>query len=662
MFFASLKTILKYCFNILISQYPNFNSIMDLDELQKQLYKEQEGLKEERPDKFEPGQGEIGGEKEKMPYWEKERQIIKQPWFSAHKEKILKKGIIILTIAAVIFAGLFFILRQRFDSSKVSVAIFSRDRVVSGEDVNYVVEYKNNGRITLKNVKLTFVYPEGSFPIAAQNLQKIGDLESSVVDLPDLEPGGSGNKEFRASLSGLKDEKKKASAKLIYNPANFSSNFENSGEFENEIFLVPLVLDFDLPEKVVSGQNLAFALKYLNTSDIAFSNLSLSVEYPQGFSFISSLPLSDGGSNIWQITEIGPKEEGKILISGVLTGNQGEIKTFGTKIEKKQNDFIKTLSENLASVSISLPPLAVKLLVNNNRDYIANAGDDLNYSLVYQNTSDVAIGPVFIDLKLDAKVLDLSTLRLRSGFFNNISNMVIWNESVLPGLKMLEPGFRDTIAFTVKVKNKDKIPIKNFIDKNFTIPVSVKIDTASVPISLRGTQLSGEDSLSTKLNSKLTLIAKGFYQDSKMPNSGPIPPRVGQTTTYTIYWDVTNLANDVENVIVEGYLPPYITWLNNFFPSNADIKYDKNSGKIFWTIGKLPANTGILYPVKELVFQIGLTPSSSQIGNQVELVKPMIIRGKDAFTGAQLENSASAVESNVPDDPSIGYGDERVVQ
>ncbi len=643
---------------------------MDLEELQKQLYREQEGLKEEKPDKFEPGKSEIGGEKERMPYWEKERQIIKQPWFSARKEKILKKGIIILTIAAVIFAGLFFILRQRFDSSKVSVAIFSRDRVVSGEDVSYVVEYKNNGRTTLKNVKLTFVYPEGSFPIAPKNftpspiegLQKSGDLQMVIIDLSDLEPGSTGNKEFRASLSGLKDEKKKASAKLTYQPANFSSNFENSGEFENVIFLVPLVLDFDLPEKAVSGQNLAFALKYLNTSDIAFSNLSLNVEYPQGFSFISSLPLSDEGSNVWQITEIGPKEEGKILISGVLTGNQGEIKTFGIKIEKKQDDFVKTLSENLASVSISLPPLAVELLVNGSRDYIANAGDDLNYSLVYQNTSDVAIGPVFIDLKLDAKVLDLSTLRLKNGFFNNISNMVIWNESVLPGLKMLEPGFRDTIAFTVKVKNKDKMPIKNFSDKNFTIPVSVKIDTASVPISLRGTQLSGEDSLNIKLNSKLTLIAKGFYQDSKMPNSGPIPPRVGQTTTYTIYWDVANLANDVENVIVEGYLPPYITWLNNISPSNADIKYDKNSGKLSWTIGKLVANTGILYPVKELVFQIGLTPSSSQIGNRVELVKPLVIRGKDAFTGAQLENSAIAVESNVPDDPSIGYGDDRVTQ
>lgn len=636
---------------------------MDLEEFQKQLYREKGELKkDETPSGLGLGQREAGSDEQGAVSWEKEPSKVRPPFFSEKRKKIFKVGIIAVTLAALTVAGLFFVFRQRFDRANVSLKVFGRDRVVSGEDVSYLVEYKNNTNVVLKNVKLTFFYPAGALPINAQNLQKVGDGQISGVILSDLAPGQAGKQEFRASLSGSKDEKKKATAILSYQPGKNPSRFESSAEFESVIFLVPLVLSFDLPEKTVSGQSLTFALKYLNTSDIAFSDLTLKAEYPEGFSFISSSPAPQDNLNNWLIGEIGPKEEGKILIAGSLNGNQGEVKTFRAKVEKAQDDAVRALAENLSSTLISLPPLAVKLELNSSRDYIINVSDELNYRLTYQNTADVAIGPVFINVKLDDKVLDLASLKPGRGSFNSISSTITWNESVLPELRLLEPDAKAEIEFAVKAKSKEKLAIKNFSDKNFTAPVSVKIDSANIPISLRGTQISGEDSLNNKLNSKLSLTAKGFYQDAKMPNSGPIPPKVGQTTTYTIYWDVANLANDIDDVIIESYLPPYITWPGNFSPLGANIKYDKNSGKISWTLGRLAANTGTLYPVKELAFQIGLTPSSLHLGERVELVKPLVIRGKDTFTGQLLEAQVPAVTTNLPDDPNIGYGGDRVVQ
>ena len=628
---------------------------MDLEELQKRLYSDKPEFEKraEAPKEFEPGQRQGAGQRP-VSGWKEESIEGKKPWLSDKQKKILKYSVIGLIVVLVGVGGfLFWRSLSSFDNSKVTLQIFGTERIASGEEVNYSVTYKNNTKISLRNVKLTFVYPEGALPVNDSNLAETGNLPTSVIDLPDLGPGEEGKKNFKANVVGLKDEKKNAKAVLNYYPANVSASYENSAEFNSVIFSVPLILDFDLPERIVNGQEMTITLKYLNTSEIAFSDLVLSVEYPQGFTFNSSSPSPSEGSASWQLAEIGPKEEGKIIVVGVLSGARDEVKSFKAKLEMKSISGLRLVSERPASCLISVSPLTVKTEVNGARDYLANIGEELRYKITYQNTADVPINSAFIALKFDAKVLDYATLKIKQGFFNNLDSSITWNESFLPDLKSLPPGQEKTIEFTVKIKNT--LPIANFNDKNFLITTSVKIDSSNIPVSLRGTQLAGTDSLGIKLNSKLIFSSKGYYQDPNnlMPNSGPIPPIVGQQTTYTIYWQVINVSNDVDNVTVESYLPPYVKWLNKFEPKDANIKYDQNTGKISWFLGKLPANTGILSPVKQAVFQIGFIPASNQIGSIVTLIKEAVISGKDLFTEYSLGGKAQSILSDLPDDPSV---------
>lgn len=637
---------------------------MDLEELQKRLYKEKEEpeQREGAPEIFQPGKGQPVGPDGQPVSWEKEPEEARPPFFTEKRKKIFKFIGIAIAAAGILVSGIIIYLRfNSFDSSQVYLAIFGRDRIVSGEEVGYVVRYRNDTGIILKDVKLTFIYPEGSLPFDKQNLTMIGNMPSSVVSLPDLAPGQEEEMEFRVYVSGLKNDQKKAQAKLNYHPSNISSGFENSTEFLSIIFSVPLVLDFDLPERVVSGQNIDIALKYLNTAEVAFFNLVLNVEYPSGFSFKSALPLADQGQNSWNLAEIGPHEEGKILISGTLSGTKEEVKNFKVKAIQQQGELSRTVSEGLTSTLISVSPLSIELMVNNSRDYAANVSQQLDYKIKYQNTTDVLLGPVFIVVKFDTKALDFSTLKTDKGFFDSLDNTITWNESVLPDLKLLQPGEQKMIEFSVKIKDKlEKFPIASFNDKNLLITVFAKIDSANIPISLRGTQISGADSLSTKLNSKLTLSARGYYKDNLLPNAGPIPPTVGQETTYTIYWGIVNSPNDIENVVVETYLPPYINWLNKFDPPDANVKYDKNSGKLSWSLGKVAANTGVLLAAKRLAFQIGFVPSSTQVDNKVVLVKESLISGQDLFTNVFLQSSAKEILTDLPDDSSIGSGGGKV--
>jgi len=636
---------------------------MDLEELRAKLYKEKQEELAGRvigPSVSGPGQNEEAGES--LPTdWRQERETpLTSPRLSQSVKRIIKIALVVLVVLGLVGAGVWFLFfRKTFDSSKVSLTIFGRDRIVSGEEVTYLVRYQNGTSLGLQGLKLTFFYPEGALP-ADKNAVAIGVNQASVAELSDLPAGQEGQMELRANIAGLKGDEKKALAKLQYHPADISSTFESSADFTSVIFSVPLVLDFEMPERVVSGQPLTISLKYLNTSDIAFSNLLLTAEYPAGFSFVSASPSASQGSNEWNLLEIGPGEEGKIIISGTLSGLRDEIKSFKAKIEQQEGDVKKTISEGLASTLISLSPLAVEVSLNGSRDISVSPGDTLTYKLKYQNTTNVQIGPVFIVAKFETKALDFSTIEPGKGSFNSQNNSITWNESVMPELSMLEPGQEETVDFRVKVK--DRLPISSFSDKNFLISLSSKIDSPTIPVFLQGTQIGGSDLLATKVNTKLVLAVKGYYRDNIIVNSGPIPPKVGQQTTYTVHWQVINLANDAQNVTVEGYLPPYVKWLGVFTPNSSDAKYEQSTGKLSWALGKLAANTGILSPVKELVFQIALVPNSNQVGDRVDLVQNSRISGTDLFSGISLEGTAAVLQSDLPDDPSVGYNGGRITQ
>ena len=319
-------------------------------------------------------------------------------------------------------------------------------------------------------------------------------------------------------------------------------------------------------------------------------------------------------------------------------------------------NFLQTLLRDERMTESNIPKT-----VNNSKDYLANAGDSLEFKIKYQNNSSLAIPAVKITAKLDSSALDFTTLNLQEkGNFNSNDSLITWDQTNNSDLEMLNPGKSGEVIFMVKVK--DNLPIKNFNDKNFTITSIARSDSASLPLALINQQVSDTVEMTTKINSKLTIDAKGYFQDSLLPNSGPLPPTVGKTTTYTIYWQITNSSNDVDNVEVSAALPSYVEWVNQFKPTSSNFKYDTLNRKITWEIGKLPSGTGILTPVKYVAFQIAFTPSVTQINQVVEVMKQSIISGKDSFTGADLKTIDAGLSTDLQDDPTMSWEKGRVVK
>ena len=102
----------------------------------------------------------------------------------------------------------------------------------------------------------------------------------------------------------------------------------------------------------------------------------------------------------------------------------------------------------------------------------------------------------------------------------------------------------------------------------------------------------------------------GYYNDKQIGNSGPMPPTVGSSTTYTFHWSVTNIANDLEDISVESSLPSGIKWTGQIYPSDANITYSERTNQIVWNVGSVAAGSGIISPAKEVAFQVVITSYS----------------------------------------------------
>jgi hypothetical protein len=135
-----------------------------------------------------------------------------------------------------------------------------------------------------------------------------------------------------------------------------------------------------------------------------------------------------------------------------------------------------------------------------------------------------------------------------------------------------------------------------------------------------------------------------------------MPPRVNQATSYTLNIDVSNSSNEIQDATLNFFLPSYVSWRNALAPSverNA-VTFNDTTREVTWELGTLRSGLGINgSAARSLSVQLEVLPSTSQVGDQVDLTSDIILTGTDAFTDAQLSFRKTAVENRVsnPQEP-----------
>lgn len=578
-------------------------------------------------------------------------------WFSEKKQFFVITSSIFISFVLIIATVIFiyrdsyfvrtYIFQEVFREKDVSVMIVAQKKIIGGQEVNYVVKFSNMTKVDLENVTLSLLRPK-DFKLTSEY-----DKGADVItwNVGKVAAKSEGRVEFKGIMNAPKGAFRNLAFELKYQPVNLGSPFTTSAVAEIIIENTSLNLTLNVPSEVVVGQQVRYTIDCLNDGDSAVEDLEVRVEYPEGFTFLSAEPTAFKDENVWQRSVLSKSEAFQISIDGVLNGKETDVKPLRVLIGREAGTEFEIFKEELKSSTLIYSPLVLSQTVNSKEIYNANPGEVLNFKIQYRNDTSLSINNVRISSLLEDKnnVLDFASLKINDGGkYDSSSQMVSWQVADNSKLAILNTGDSGEVSFSINVKSY--LPITGFNSKNFSILSKVLLDGANMPISI-GTV---ESSLAIKINSKLILQAAGYYNDSKLVNYGPMTPTVGETTAYAIHWNILNLANELNDVVVEGTLPGDVQWTGETSCKLGTLEYNVNTRKISWKISNLGTGIGMVLPIEECIFQVSITPELYQRGSEVILLKNINGNAKDSFTGVNLNSSLVDVTTKTIQD--IGEG------
>ncbi|MFH0969041.1 MAG: hypothetical protein V1804_00870 [Patescibacteria group bacterium] len=623
---------------------------MSLDDLEKKLYDPDSGIEKRTHEEsqFNPLSSSNSGldslKEEKQ--WSEQENVP-----GIDKKKFIKIGAIALgsiILVAAFIVGFVKYRQSAFKQERVSIKIEGLAQVNGFEKTAYKIIFKNDNRASLDNAKILLNYSENFRPDESQNL-KIDNPSNSRIILGTIKGNSEGEIDIAGSFLAAKDSTVYINSTLEYTPSSFSIAFQSKSQFGVNIESSPLFLEVEAPLEAVDGNKIDYVVNYRNTSGEYFDGVRLKVEYPEGFSFISSNPSPSEGNIIWYLGSIAPNQDGKIVITGMINGSEQEEKVIKAYLGYASgNGYFVVYNQKEKLTKISSSPLFILQQIDEKADSNVDAGELLRYSIEYKNNGSIAMQDVVITEEIDSRVLDFSKLESGKGSYDASKKIIIWKASDIPALSSLAPGQGGKISFSVPILGR--IPVGNINDSNFTVISTAKIDSPSIANPIGSNKTIASSTLNLKLNSRAVLEVKGYYNDSGIPNSGPIPPKVGQETSYTIHWKIINVSNNLSDVKVVSSLPSGVKWNGKFLPNDESLSFNERTNQVEWAIGNMKNGVGILEPAKEVSFQISVVPQVNQVGEELVLVNPSILTAKDVFTGVDIKSEVGQKDNNISED------------
>lgn len=525
------------------------------------------------------------------------------------------------------------------------------EKIYVGSPFDVTISYTNTSDQALKDAKLSVFLPDG-LVFAGRSVDQRG-YDYSVGDIG---PGSVNQEKISLIATEGPQSFKKLSAKIAYSLASAQgAQFEANSSADLGIGPEAITLNVSLPKSAANGETFDVVFKYQNNLPSEFKGLRLKISYPPAFS-ISEVLRDDMQSNQELIlASVSALSSGEIKVTGSLVGNESSNQEF--KIDSFSNydgqDF--QITSQAANMSISSSPLTSRVTVNDSDAnlYVAKIGDNLKYRVYYKNNSAVALANVRVYVGLIGEMFDFSRLNTR-GSFSSLSNSILWTQQTNPELLVLAPGEERNVEFAITAKNN--FNISRMSDRNYSLKLNIQMESPTVPPDVVAVKTVSVGQAETKIAGILKLDSFGLFYDpdAGFINSGPYPPKVNQSTQYTIHLRLYSYAVDMADIIVTGKLASGVKFTGKV-KTNTDSEptVDQNTGVVTWKLNNLSAGRGVINDPAEAIFQVEYTPSSLDAGRTVELVGSLTAEARDQFTGTALVSGGDRIDTGLNRDNMI---------
>lgn len=565
---------------------------------------------------------------------------------------------VLFFIATILIAGFVFLGGSNFVSSKnVDIDVVGPTLASAGEILELGVTIKNGNNTDLVLANFSVQYPQGSRD--PEDTSKTLTYERE--DLGVIGAGDEAVRNVRVVLLGSTGEVKEVKVSVEYKVKGSNATFYKDKIFQVTIGNAPLSLKIESPGRVASGETFTTKISVTLNSREVLKNVMFRGEYPYGYSVTGSSPQATAEGNLWALGDMAPGSTKKIELKGKLVGENQDERTFRFYIGVSEGqslspNFKTVLLSDQETIAIERPAVGLSISFNgeNLPVYIAPAGRSVTATVRFQNNLREKLLNPRLEARLLGSALDKASVNVQNGgVFNPSNNRVNWNLTNTQGSPELLPGDSGQVSFSFASMPE--------LSSGTSQEIALQLSLTGTPVgSLES--LSVSENRTVKIASQVTLSSRAVYSVGPFTNSGPTPPKAGETTSYSIIWNVGNTQSEVGDAKVTARLGQNVKWVLAKSFASEDITYDEKTNTVTWNMGQLSAESGFSSPTREVSFQVALKPAATQVGTVPVLVSSTAFSGTESSSGKLLNVSNPTLTTRLPSDPAFIQGDEVVTK
>lgn len=543
-------------------------------------------------------------------------------------------------IMSLAVAGYFFYFGgNTVSSSKISLTIDGPTTVAGGDTVPLQLTVINRNPVAIENAIVEVTFP----PSTRDAEDTTQEYPRYIENLGRVESGATVTRSLRAVLFGGAGETVSLPVSLSYDTSGSNASFTKKSAYSLGISSTPLELSVGTLSETVAGKPLTLTVTVRSNATLPLENVVLSGTFPFGFSVTnSSMPLT--GSSVL-IGTMKPGESKTVTLTGVLDGQQSEQRVFhfnvGTASGPSDSTLAVTYMSQETAVSISAPFIVTTLSVNGSlaENAVITSGVNQNITVAYRNTLPTTVSSVTVEVAVSGAIVDYGSISASRGFYRSSDRTIVFSQDTDPALAKLAPGASGIGTFNFRTLSG----VAGAPSVTFSVSVSgTRVGQTNVPEKVEASLTK-----TVKVLTAVVLSAQSLHSSGSIANGGPIPPTPDQKTTYSIVWSVQNQGSSIADGVVSATLPSYVSYTGKTAGSGA-FSYDSAARRVTWRPGDIAQGTGA-----QGVFQVELTPSTSQLNRSPQLTSTASFTGFDRFAGVTVKDSVDAVTIETVGDP--GY-------
>jgi hypothetical protein len=566
------------------------------------------------------------------------------PTKHGYRKFVLIGSFVIFALVASVAGAFVYLGTNKISADNINLNISGPATIGGSETISFQIGITNQNTVAIDSAVLVVKYPSGTRTVS----DPIKNVYEERINVGTLNPTEAKNIPIQVAIYGKENESKQIDATLEYRIVSSDGTFYKVAEpLRFQIISSPIILQVSSLRKVSAGQEVEVTLTAKSNTEKVLKDILISASYPTGFVYNSSSPDPIYNENTWMIEELKPEESAVIKLKGTIAGltEETSVINFSAGASESDNQFIvgSLLAEARTEFYIERPFITVDLTIEGDADrsVVLEQGLTSQVGINIKNTLDESVYDMVVEVVPSGNALGSESIESSEGYYDSNKGVVRWEVANNPDLAQLLPGASRMLQFSI-------LPDKNRRAASFDITVNV--------YARRVAERSAQEQLIGTVKATAKYSSSALLTSKVKPQSGPFPPKVGETSNYQVTLVASAGSNDMTNATVKTSLPSHMTWTNEYSGSGA-MYFNPVTKQIEWNVGDIDSQS-----TKEMVFTVGILPSLSQVGITPILVNRQTLESTDRFTGTTLSAISDQLNTELPLESGYEEGNGIVTQ